>query len=67
MVFMSRYSSLPRQKLPVTEYRFHGSLKENGLQNSSKNLSAIQRSDELLWPLLLSRLTRSPCHRVSIP
>jgi hypothetical protein len=37
--------------------------------NSCKNLRAIQRSDQKLWPfepVLLSRATRPPPHRVAI-
>jgi len=38
--------------------------------NYCKNLSAIQRSDQKLWPfepVLWSRATRPPPHRVAIP
>ena len=71
MAISNRYSSLARPDLIITEYRFliH-SMQKGHLENFSKSLIAIQRSDQKLWPfrtVLKPGATRRHHHRVSIP
>ena len=50
MAISNRYSSLARPVLIITEYPFLIHSMEKGIRNASKSLTAIQRSDQKLWP-----------------
>ena len=52
MALFRCYSSLVRQDLLFNEKRFHRYKKENASGNYCKTLSAIQRSDNKLWPFI---------------
>jgi len=50
MAISNRYSSLARSDLIVTEYRSPSTPCKRASGNSSNSLTAIQRSDQKLWP-----------------
>jgi len=53
------YDDLERRDLHLTEWRFHIHSKENGFGTSCKDLRAIQRSDQKLWPFQTRTLMSS--------
>ena len=50
MAITNRYSNLARPDLIITDYPFLIHSMEKGSENSIKSLTAIQRSDQKLWP-----------------
>jgi hypothetical protein len=50
MAFFSCYSGLASQDLLLNEYEVHSSPKKQASRNYCKYWSAIQRSDQKLWP-----------------
>jgi hypothetical protein len=50
MALSNPYADLERRDFHLTEWRFHIYSKENGFGTSCKDLRAIQRSDQKLWP-----------------
>jgi len=50
MAIFPCHSGLAPQGLLFNELGFHRYYKENGLRKLRKTLSAIQRSDQKLWP-----------------
>jgi hypothetical protein len=70
MAFSNRYSSLERWDVLSPSSDSTPTSRKTASVNSCKNLRAIQRSDQKLWPFQMSTLVRSAetsAHRVAIP
>jgi hypothetical protein len=59
MPLSNRYSSLERRDLRLTEYDSTSTRRKTASGKSCKNLKAIQRSDEKLWPFRTGTMVSS--------